>query len=510
MRMSQIAKDFAKDRKGAIAYVAALSMISLLGAAGLAVDYSRGAQAKAALFAATDAAALAGARTFGTPADRAQAAKRVFEANIEGNAALQGVGMSGTNILKDGRNYGYQVRAHGDIKTTFGRVLGVDELGIKTFAEAIAAIGTRTEVSLVLDTTYSMTGWKIDTLKTAATRMVDELHGMNPPADYLKIGVVPFSQYVNIGLGNRNKPWLDVIPDWVESTPNACYSECTAYQQTNCRMVNFPAEPAQPAVPATPASTCTGYNDGVPFSYSCGGSPGSPAVPARPARTEQVCDNICTSSRNVCPPPTLTQQRWNGCVGSRANPLDTRDSDYANRIPALMKRPGQPSTYEVTCGTPIVDLSTSASTVKSTVTSLTPNGETYIPSGLMWGWRMLSPGEPFAASTPSPSAPVRKFLVLMTDGLNTKSPSYPYHDGSDGNLSNDRVKEICRNIAADKTSNITIYSVAFAVNDASTKKILLDCARQTNGQFFDAQNQSQFLDAFSRITSLIAELRISK
>jgi Flp pilus assembly protein TadG len=501
---------FAADQKGAIAIIAALSMVSLVGAAGLAVDYSRGAQAKSALFAATDAAALAGARTFGTATERRDAAMRVFNANIEGHPTLQGIGMTGTNILKDGRNYGYQVRAKGDIRTSLGRVLGIDELGINTFAEAIASIGTRTEVSLVLDTTYSMTGWKIDTLKTAATRMVDELHGMAPPTDYLKIGVVPFSQYVNIGLPNRNKPWLDVIPDWTETIPQACYQECSNWAPSNCRMQNFPAEPAQPAVPATPASTCTGSNDGVPFTYSCGGNPGRPAVPARPARVEQVCDWTCSSQRNVCPPPQVVQHKWHGCVGSRPHPLDTRDSDYSTRIPALMKRPGQPSSQEVTCGTPLLGLTTSASTVKSTIASLTPNGETYIPAGLMWGWRQLSPGEPFAAHTPSSTAPARKFIVLMTDGLNTKSPTAPHHDGSDGALSNDRVKEICRNIAADKVTNAIIYSVAFAVTDAATKKILSDCARQTNGQFFDAQNQTQFLDAFSRITSQIAELRLSK
>lgn len=495
---------FVADRKGAIAYIAALSMVSLVGAGGLAIDYSRGAQAKSALFAATDAAALAGARTFGTPAERREAARRVFNANIKGHPTLEGLGMTGTNILRDGRNYGFQVRAKGDIRTTLGRVLGIDELGIETFAEAIASIGTRTEVSLVLDTTYSMTGWKIDTLKTAATRMVDELHGMSPPPDFLKIGVVPFSQYVNIGLPNRNKPWLDVIPDWTETIPQACYQECTASQQSNCRMVNFPAEPAQPS---TPSGTCTGYNDGVPYTYSCGGDSGRPA---RPARTEQVCDNTCTAQRQVCPPPVVVQHKWHGCVGSRPNPLDTRDSDYVTRIPALMKRPGQASSQEVHCGTPLLGLTSSASTVKSTITGLTPNGETYIPSGLLWGWRQLSPGEPLAAHTPSTSAPARKFIVLMTDGLNTKSPTYPHHDGSDGALSNDRVKEICRNIAADKVTNAIIYSVAFSVTDTATKKILSDCAKQTNGQFFDAQNQSQFLDAFSRITSMIAELRLAK
>jgi hypothetical protein len=492
---------FTADKRGAVAYLFALSLVGLLGAGGLAVDYSRGVQAKAALHAASDAAALAAARTYGTPAERLAVARQVFNANIKNQQSLQGISLVGKNILRDGRNYGFEVTVQGDIKTTLGRVLGIDELGVKTFSQAIAAIGTRTEVSLVLDTTYSMTGWKIATLKTAASRMVDELHGMSPPPEFLKIGIVPFSQYVNIGMQNRRRPWMDVPEDYVEFRPRDCYNECTAHTQSNCRMQNFPAEPAQPAIPPTPPGTCTGYNDGVPYSYSCGGSSGRDAIPARPARTEQVCDRTCSASRQVCPPPQRIEHKWHGCIGSRNYPLDTHDSSYVNRIPGLMDQH---------CGTPIVELTSNAATVKNTINALNPNGETYIPQGLMWGWRMLSPQAPLESHNPSSTEPVRKFLVLMTDGLNTKSPTYPKHDGGDGTLSNSRVREICSNISADRVSNITIFSVAFAVTDAATKKILSDCAAVTNGQFFDAQNQAQFVEAFSKITSQIAELRLSK
>ena len=58
---------------------------------------------------------------------------------------------------------------------------------------------------------------------------------------------------------------------------------------------------------------------------------------------------------------------------------------------------------------------------------LVAQGETYLPSGLIWGWRVLSPTAPFTkveASANQPASTIssyhnprwRKIMVLMTDG----------------------------------------------------------------------------------------------
>jgi hypothetical protein len=48
-------------------------------------------------------------------------------------------------------------------------------------------------------------------------------------------------------------------------------------------------------------------------------------------------------------------------------------------------------------------------------------GGTNQAEGLAWGWRVLSPSAPFTEGRPynDPSDPVRKVIVLMTDGENT-------------------------------------------------------------------------------------------
>jgi Flp pilus assembly protein TadG len=484
-KLSTLTRRFARDRRGHVAMIFALSSVGLIGVTGLAVDYARGAQAKSSLVLAADSAALAGARLVGTAAEREEAAKQVFEANLnQSEHDLTKISMKPENIVKDGRNYGFRVTASADIPTTMSRILGHQELGVSTFAEAIGVLNTPTEVVLALDTTFSMTGWKIATLKDAASKLIDDLKPLALDPDKLKFGIVPFGQYVNIGVSNRNQPWANVAPD-SSTTTTSCKMEKQVIGSTNCQQVWVPPQPA------TPPGTC--YNDGVP--YTCGGSA------AKAGYFQTKCDPVYGPDQEVCKTKTTTL-KWNGCAGSRNYPLNTLDGSYGTRIPGIMN---------ITCGTEILDLTTNSNLAKTRIQALTPNGETYIPAGLIWAWRMLSPQAPLSnAATRTTAEPVRKFLILMTDGLNTKSPNYPMHSGSNGALSNQLVKEICKNISKDTANAITIFSVAFDVSDVPTKELLKTCALDTGGQFFDAKNAAEFLAAFSKIGLNISELRVTK
>jgi len=483
--LKKLLRKFGANESGSFATVLGIGIVSLVGVTGLAVDYSRATQTRADVFAAADSAALAAARTTGTAAEREKVARSVFQSNIGNLKHLSHIALAPENITREGANYGYRVKAHAQVKTVFGGLFGLDLVSMDVLAEAVGTISSSTEIALVLDTTYSMTGWKIDTLKKASTDMVETLGKLSTKPEQLKFSIVPFSEYVNVGLGNRKKPWLNVPDDYQDPSRKVCWKERPVTGQNNCRTVNYPA------TPGTPPHTC--YNDGVP--YSCGGS--SP----QPARSVQVCDNTYGAEVEKCAIEQGQWHRWHGCVGSRNSPLDTQDGSYTTRIPGLM---------DAWCGTPLVELTSDLRTIKQTIRDLSPNGETYIPAGLVWGWRTLSSQAPFEAQASSESEPVRKYLVLMTDGLNTRSASYPWHWGNNGGQANALTKQICANIAADKTSNIQIFSVAFAVNDAATKTMLKDCALNTKGQFFDAKNSEQFLAAFSKISSIIAELRLSK
>ena len=99
---------------------------------------------------------------------------------------------------------------------------------------------------------------------------------------------------------------------------------------------------------------------------------------------------------------------------------------------------------------------------------------------------------------------VRRFMVLMTDGVNSVSPTASGHDGSDTSQADTYTQEACTNIKAD---NITIFTVAFEVPDNAIKDVLRNCA-SNGGFFYDAASSAELLAAFDAIGQQLVNLRI--
>ena len=83
--------------------------------------------------------------------------------------------------------------------------------------------------------------------------------------------------------------------------------------------------------------------------------------------------------------------------------------------------------------TPIVPLTYNRANVEAGINAMTANGPTLIAEGIAWGYRVLSPTEPFTKVEGTASIPAdtiatyghprwRKIMVLMTDGDNDLSP----------------------------------------------------------------------------------------
>ena len=262
---------------------------------------------------------------------------------------------------------------------------------------------------------------------------------------------------------------MDVPPD-TTTTTTSCYDTYPNATKSNCRMVTYSAT-----------------NDGVPYTY-----------------TVEECDWDYGTAVGVCAPYTSTNT-WNGCAGSRVNPLNIKDEQYSTRIPGIRN---------VSCPSKILPLSKSPSDIKNNIDAMSAYGDTYIPSGLVWGWRTLSNRGPFTESADDPATAggsVRKYLVLMTDGFNTRSPRYPEgdHEGSDPTAANQLTRAVCDNIKADSDSKIEIYTIAFEVADEGVKDILRYCATP-GGAFFDAVDYSKLLTAFSEIGNSVSVARIAK
>jgi len=83
---------------------------------------------------------------------------------------------------------------------------------------------------------------------------------------------------------------------------------------------------------------------------------------------------------------------------------------------------------EAVCGDEMMPLGNDFGKMKSLIAGLATSGETYLPSGLLWGWRALTPVAPFTEAASSPDN-TTSIMIFMTDGFNTLSQDDEYHDG---------------------------------------------------------------------------------
>jgi Flp pilus assembly protein TadG len=179
--------------------------------------------------------------------------------------------------------------------------------------------------------------------------------------------------------------------------------------------------------------------------------------------------------------------------------------------------------------TPLLPLSTDQATVESAINAMGAQGATSIMEGAIWGWRTLSPGEPFTEGRPYGTEENQKVLVLMTDGQNTYYPNskflkswyeiYGYvARGQLGTTSTDqptltqamdnRTKLACDNI---KGAGVIVYTVAFQIpgDQAGALDLLKYCATDDD-KYYAPNTESELLSAFSAIGQDISELRIAQ
>ncbi|HMN87177.1 MAG TPA: hypothetical protein PKA74_14455, partial [Bauldia sp.] len=182
----------------------------------------------------------------------------------------------------------------------------------------------------------------------------------------------------------------------------------------------------------------------------------------------------------------------------------------------------------------ITPLSTSETTVDAAITAMVASGSTNIGEGVGWGWRILSPTEPFTAGRQYSDEDNQKIMVVMTDGENTYYPKSSMFTKSwygawglvwNGRLGttstdtdtlttkmNDRTLEACKNA---KAAGVKIYTVGFEINAGTTSNpsaaltLLRNCASDPS-MYYDAANESELIDAFTAIGDSITSLRVSK
>lgn len=459
---------YKNNKDGNIAMMFGVACFTLVIAAAAGIDYTAASSRSGDLQDISDAAVLAAAISKETDQTKLQ--------NIV------------DDYIAQHNTYGWPVTAQitlvddvlrVEAQTTYDTVLlgivGTDMLDIGAFSEAPLAEDTPLHVALVLDTTDSMNiDDKIGDLKSAADKLVDKLVLIDN--NKIRMSVVPFSSYVNVGTANRNASWIDVPADYSYTEPaGTCYMHqprtCTGGHATETR---------------------TRYKDGVPHTYDA---------------------NICQgwsddgAAYEVCPSDTTVTVTWEGCAGSRNNPFHKRPEYGVKKIPAIMDVSNQ---GDDTCGTKLLPLTNDLTSVKTKIDGLTAAGVTYIPSGLIWGWRTLEKTQPFNEASFGNQDDVIKAMIVMSDGGNSVRLDAPKHIGDKDNIvdTNTLTSEICDGIANDGT---IIYTVAYkfeGAGSAEAKTMLQNCA-SAPGNFFDPESASALEDTFERIGNELFSVRLS-
>ncbi len=402
---------FMRNEQGSIVTIFALVLVPLLLMAGMAIDYSRAYRGKVAVAKTLDAGLLYVASLYSSDntVDVEEELKDYFTRTFAPRD-VENLVITAT-VSADGNDF--SGNAAGKVPTTLMRLAHFDKVAFNMNAKVSMP---KMEVALVLDNTGSMQ-WpdpsKIVALRAAAHDLVSELM-TSTPSEKMKIGLVPYAKFVNIGTSMQGESWLQA--------PGSGFSS------------------------------------------------------------------------------------WNGCVGSRISPLDIEDNNYGTKIPAIKE------THSYNCpDAAIQKLTKHKGVIDTGINAMVGSGFTYIPSGLMWGWRLLSQQAPFTEGS-APSGNVTKAIILMTDGENTILPGSPQQSCYSGSwqtscasgAADTVTKNLCDNI---KAEGIVIYTVAFKA-PAGAQSMMQYCA-STSANYYDATNSAALKLAFKNIAKSLQRLRVT-
>ncbi len=507
---------FASARGGNVAMIFSLALVPLLIFVGAALDFSRHRSAEFAVTAALDAAVLAAARSPGALSDTelTEIASDVFYADL----GMFGINIDTFTVVRIGQEF--TATTSGFIDTTVLGLAGVPKLPVDQTATARLS-ERKFEIVLALDTTGSMEGQKLTDLKTAAQQLVDRLDAAFSDTSNLKIGLVPFDAFVNVGPANAGAAWVDsgaaspahasnLLPGisrldlyaHLGMAWNGCVEARPAPHDVtdSAPSAGLPSTLYVPLFhPDEPDSTFS-----YPNTYVVDASAGSPlAVTGDVAKYGIDPANVAAPWTPVALTPTYPY--------------------YMNYFAPV--GPG------FTCAArPLTPLTTNRTLIKNEINALVAAGNTNTTEGLMWAWRVVSSGAPFTQGASDSDATVTKIIILLSDGnnfINARADDLGSDFSAYGYVANNRLPgaaagqtqaEIetaldartalaCENI---KAEGIDLYTIRLDLaGDARSEALLSACASGPR-HYLDVPDSTQLDAAFRRIASEIIQLHLAK
>ncbi len=464
--------------RGATALFLGFATIPLFGFVGLAVDASRGYMVKSRLSHALDAAGLAGGRVFFSDTRDADI-NMYFDVNFP--PGYMDSTVTGPLIRAVNDDELLLLEARATIPTRFMHLFNIDTLTVSATAE----VKRRTqiiEVVMAIDMSGSMTSSagggqsRIQAARNAATEMINILYGDNATKDLLKIGLVPWNAKVNVrreGTSYNSSLTTSVsVPDFVNPLTGTVQSEL--YYANNSPV---------PLLSAPPSN----WRGCVFNRYLNNG----------------IADDDADIHLYEHSSPTGDWQGWEP-VGPEGEPVSGGTCSLSVN--------GGECTSCLNRG--ITPLNNVKQTILDAVGDLTsPTGNTNIPQGLGWAWRVLRPGAPFDEAEVAPQFPRQQAIILLTDGENYGGNGDGYKavfgTGSGaGSGMNPRLQALATNI---KASGVQIYTIQFANNGTALQTQMQSVATEPESPFYQyAPDADALRDVFREVANNLSELRLSK
>lgn len=472
-----------RDAGGAAAIFFAVGIVPLIGGVGLAVDGALGHLLRNRMVRSLDAAGLAAAQADLSEAQKV--ARALFDANfgIDGSGAAPEetrVTLTEFTVTPDASGERLILTARAETPTVFMRLFGR-----KTMAVSARSVVRRNtsgmELALVMDSTGSMVGSKIEAMRRAADALVETVFAGQETRENLWVSVVPYTATVNIGPSRTG---------WLVPEHEAFVKKLEDYRKAN-----------------------PGQVDGELRWKGC--------VEAR-AAPEDGLDR---------PPSAMRFEAFVYASTERAQ--DNKWPPIVANVEARNDGRGP----NLGCATPITPLTASRAKVKAAIAELDAwhRGGTTGNLGLAWGWRTLSPrwrgvwgGDTPAALPLDYGKPyMKKTVVILTDGNN----QFYDHDTAAGTPGSDytaygRLEELgattlsqgrrildarmagtCR---AMKKEGIEIYAIIFGPSpDAQTQDLYRTCATSPT-MYYRATDEAALYAAFDAIAARLSNLRIEE
>ncbi len=392
--------------------------------------------------------------------DQLQSAAQSYFDALFNRPEAQDIKISATYSKSGGSTL--SVSGSATVPTSFLGVMGYNEIPV-TDSSTTKWGSSRLRVALVLDNTGSMASdGKLDALKTATKNLLTQLKDAVSVDGDVYVSIVPFVKDVKIDTSDysANSAAWDQWIMWDDGTDSSwdgangtCStgnksprSSCVA--QASC---SISGNNSKGSCESNGVCSVSGKN-----SQSSCNNAGSCSISGKSSQSSCENDGVCSKSKydgneskclkkgyqwtagvwtagvwttGVWTQATWTPKshtNWGGCVtdrGDSSGPVS--DYDRLTTAPSSSITASQfPAEEYSACPKAMMGLNNNWSSMTSLVDSMSANGSTNQPIGLVWGWQTLVGGGPFTVPAVDSAYTYNQVIILLSDGLNTQDRWY--------------------------------------------------------------------------------------